>query len=55
MTPSVKRGLQIAKYLLRQRAAADRISADFDDALAAVKWIAHQEAVDEKRRQRRKS
>lgn len=54
MSPSVKRGLQVAKELLRHEIACGNrewIASDAD-ILDAVKWIAHQEAIDAKRRRR---
>lgn len=54
MTDSERRGLELAKDILRREArqAAD-LTQRFEDLIAAVKWIAHQQAIDERRRKPR--
>jgi hypothetical protein len=55
MTKSEERGLEIAKDLLRTAVATRKHWVrrdDRDDMLAAVVWIARQQAITERRRQR---
>jgi hypothetical protein len=56
MTKSEERGLEIAKDLLRQAVATRKPWVrrdDRDDMLAAVVWIARQQAITESRRKPR--
>jgi hypothetical protein len=51
VSPAVKRGLQVAKHLLRMGLATPTTQHVTDaDLLEALAWIAHQEAIDAKRR-----
>jgi len=57
VSPAVKRGLQVAKDLLRQKCLDMPFGSRFPsrfDIDEAIRWIAHQEAIDEKRRKPRK-
>lgn len=53
MSPSAKRGLQLAKDLLRNYVltAKQKSFATDQDAFAAIAWVDRQEAIDAKRRQ----
>lgn len=53
MSPAAKRGLQIAKDLLRREMLNSPYSRRLSEMQQALDWIAHQEAIDDKRRRRR--
>lgn len=54
MRPIERRGLQHAKDLLRRELAVGEQSEGADaDMMAAIKWIAHQEKIDDNRRKPR--
>lgn len=54
MTPAVKRGLERAKELLRRYALKAWVHGNSSDALAAAKWISHQQGINERRSKPRK-
>lgn len=57
MSPAVRRGLQLAKDLLRRELyvakGGEMSEREEKDLHATIKWIAHQEAIDDKRRKPR--
>lgn len=55
MTSRVLRGLQVAKDLLRREiAVGERTLEEEAEIHATIKWIAHQEKIDDNRRKPRK-